>query len=111
MKPDNISRSRLRVALYRCDSGAQEEPESGGAIRHLPSFQLHVKSHPDRGQVIGARKLHLIEQVVFIGQITLQFLGQFTAQSPVQVTVHPPSGHEQALLHVQLPAEQVFGGP
>ncbi len=71
---------------------------------------MHVKSHPDGGQVIGARKLHLIEQVVFIGQITLQLPGQFTAHSPVQVTVHPPVGHEHALLHVQLPAEQIFGG-
>ena len=58
----------------------------------------------------GARKAHLIEQVVFTGQITLQPPGQSTAQSPVQVTVHPPEGQEQAPLHVQLPAEQIFGG-
>jgi len=72
--------------------------------------QLHVKSHPFRGQVSGARKAHLIEHVVFMGQIILQPRGQSTAQSPVQVTVHPPAGHEHAPLHVQLPAEQIFGG-
>src|SRR5260221_8440468 len=72
--------------------------------------QLHVKSHPTRGQVNDATERHLIEQVVFMGQIILQPAGQSTAQSPVQVTVHPPAGQEQAPLHVQLPAEQIFGG-
>jgi hypothetical protein len=54
--------------------------------------------------------LHLIAQVVFMGQIILQLPRQSTLQSPVQVTVHPPPGHEQLPLHEQLPAEQIFGG-